>query len=71
MTFWRYIYTSFYKGKKSKRSHKTVGIKIFLAIFAWWYKDPDPDPEQDPNTEQDPDMDPYLWLMDPDPEHYI
>ncbi len=25
--------TSFFKDKKSKRSHKTVGIKVFLAIF--------------------------------------
>jgi hypothetical protein len=30
--------TSFFKYKKSSRSHKTVGIKIFffLTIFAWW-----------------------------------
>jgi hypothetical protein len=28
----------------NKRSHKTVGIKDFLTIFAWWEKDPDPDP---------------------------
>jgi hypothetical protein len=27
-------FTSFFKDKKSKRSHKTVGIKVFLAIFA-------------------------------------
>jgi hypothetical protein len=26
--------TSFFKGKKSKRSHKTVEIKAFLTIFA-------------------------------------
>jgi hypothetical protein len=26
--------TSFLKDKKSKRSHKTVGIKVFLTIFA-------------------------------------
>jgi hypothetical protein len=25
---------TFYKGKKSKRSNKTVGIKVFLTIFA-------------------------------------
>jgi hypothetical protein len=25
---------SFFKDKKSKRSHKTVGIKVFLTIFA-------------------------------------
>ncbi len=29
----------FYKDKKSKRSHKTVGIKVFLTIFACWYHD--------------------------------
>ncbi len=44
-------FTSFFKEKKSKRSRKTVGIKVFLTVFAWWYKDPDPD----------------LWQMDPDP----
>jgi hypothetical protein len=27
-------FISFFKDKKSKRSHKTVGIKVFLAIFA-------------------------------------
>jgi hypothetical protein len=27
-------FTSFFKGKNSKRSHKTVGIKVFLTIFA-------------------------------------
>jgi hypothetical protein len=26
--------TSFFKDKKSKRNHKTVGIKVFLIIFA-------------------------------------
>ncbi len=26
--------TSFFKDKKSKRSHKTVEIKVFLTIFA-------------------------------------
>ncbi len=43
LTFWRYrTFTSFFKDKKSKRGHKTVGIKVFLTIFAWWWKDPDP-----------------------------
>jgi hypothetical protein len=27
-------FTSFFKGKKSKRSQKTVEIKVFLTIFA-------------------------------------
>jgi hypothetical protein len=27
-------FTSFFKDKKSKISHKTVGIKVFLTIFA-------------------------------------
>ncbi len=56
-------FTLFFKDKKSQRSHKTVGIKVFLTIFAWCYKDPDPDPYLwliDP--------DPYLWLIDPDPD---
>jgi hypothetical protein len=25
---------SFFQAKKSKRSHKTVGVKVFLTIFA-------------------------------------
>ncbi len=29
-------FTSFFKDKKSKRSHKTVGIKVFLTSFACW-----------------------------------
>jgi hypothetical protein len=45
-----------FKDKKSKKSHKALGIKVFITIFARWKKDPEPDP------------DPYLWLMDPDPE---
>jgi hypothetical protein len=28
-------FTSFFKDKKSKISHKAVGIKVFLTIFAW------------------------------------
>ncbi len=28
--------TSFFKDKKSKKSHKAVGIKVFLTTFAWW-----------------------------------
>ncbi len=43
-------FTSFFRDKKSKESHKTVGIKVFLSIFAGWSKDPDP----------------YIWLADPD-----
>jgi hypothetical protein len=27
-------FTSFFKDKKAKRSHKTVGIKVFLPFFA-------------------------------------
>jgi hypothetical protein len=27
--------TLFFKDKKSKRSHKAVGIKVFLNFFAW------------------------------------
>ncbi len=29
-------FTSFFKDKKSKRSHKTVGTNVFLTIFACW-----------------------------------
>ncbi len=28
------IFTSLFKNKKSKRSHKTVGTKVFLTNFA-------------------------------------
>ncbi len=49
-----FIYIIF-QSKKTKRSHKTVGIDVFIFIFCLmiegWYKDPDQ----------------YLWLMDPDP----
>jgi len=36
-------FTSFSKDKKSKRSNKTVGIKVFLTLKG-------PDPEADPNA---------------------
>ncbi len=32
ITFWRYMYIIF-KDKKSKRSHKAVGINVFLTFF--------------------------------------
>ncbi len=32
--FFEDIFTSFFKDKMSKRSHKTVEIKVFLTIFA-------------------------------------
>ena len=32
--FLKGTFTSFLKDKKFKRSHKTVGIKVFLTIFA-------------------------------------
>jgi hypothetical protein len=32
--FLKGTFTLFFKDKKSKRSHKTVGIKVFLTIFA-------------------------------------
>ncbi len=52
ITFWRYVYIMF-KNKKSQKSDKTVGIKVFLTTFAWCQEDPDPYW--------------YLWLVDPDP----
>jgi hypothetical protein len=27
-------FTSYFKDKKSKRSHKIVGIKVFLTVFS-------------------------------------
>ncbi len=38
---------------KSPKTLKTLEINVFLTIFSWWSKDPNPDP--------------YLWLMDTDP----
>jgi hypothetical protein len=29
-------FISFFKDKKSRRSHKTVDIKVFPTIFAYW-----------------------------------
>ncbi len=37
-------FTSFFKDKKSLQSQKTVGIKVFLTIFAAWQKYTDSDP---------------------------
>ncbi len=31
-----------FKDKKTKRSHKTVDIKVCFTISAGWWKDPDP-----------------------------
>jgi hypothetical protein len=28
-------FTTFFKDKKSKRSHKAVGFNVFFTIFAW------------------------------------
>jgi hypothetical protein len=36
-------FTSYFKDKKSKRSHKTVKIKVFLHPYLWLMH-PDPDP---------------------------
>jgi hypothetical protein len=45
--FFEGTFTSFFKDKKSKRSHKTVGIKVFSYYFCLmiegWKKDPDPE----------------------------
>jgi hypothetical protein len=32
-------FTSFFKDKKSKRSHKTVEIKVCLIILIYWLND--------------------------------
>jgi hypothetical protein len=42
---------SFFKDKKSLRSHKTVEIQVFLNIFALHWKDPDPPNPTDPVLE--------------------
>jgi hypothetical protein len=40
------------------KSPKQKKSRFFFTIFAWWWKDPDP--------ELDPEQGPYLWLTDPD-----
>ncbi len=45
-------FTSIFK-EKANRSHRTVGKKVFLIMFAWWLKDRDPGP--------------CIWLEDPNP----
>jgi len=41
-------------GKKS-RSHKSEEIKVFLTIFAWWWKDPEPNPGDPKHKDSAPD----------------
>ncbi len=48
-----FTFTSFFNDKMSQGNYKTVEIKVFLTIFAWWWKDP-----SDPNL--------YSWLMNLD-----
>ncbi len=43
-------FAPFVTNKKYYRSYKTIENKVFLTIFAWWWKD----------------LDPYLWLTDSD-----
>ncbi len=80
-TFWRCTFTSFFKYKKSKRSHKTVGIKVCITIFCLMVEgsrsefisltnDPDLDPGEAQKrkypTDSNPDSDP-----DSDPPHWF
>ncbi len=37
-------FTSSSQINSHKNTYKTVEIKAFLTIFAWWWKDPEPDP---------------------------
>ncbi len=55
------------------KSHKTVRIKVFLTIFAWWLKDSEPDLDPDPSLWlPDPDADPGgSKLTDPDQQHRL
>ncbi len=54
ITLWRYgTFTLFFKDKISWISHKTIEIQVVLTIFAWWWKEPEPDP--------------YFQLRDSDP----
>ncbi len=59
------IFTLFFKDKKSYRSHKTVGINVFLIIFvdpysSFWLLNPERIQEAQKH------MDP----TDPDPQHW-
>ncbi len=51
--FFLKVHLHHFKDKKSKRCHTTAGIMVLFTIFAWRWKDLEPDP--------------YLWLTDPDP----
>ncbi len=51
--------TKNYFEKFFQKKSQTVGIKVFLTIFAWWLKNPDTEP------------DPYLWLMDPEGQKHV
>jgi hypothetical protein len=60
-----HLFTSFFKGKKSLWSHKTVEIKFFMTTFAWWWKNPDHDSDQDLYLTREAQK-----LTDPDSEHW-
>ncbi len=51
--FYYFLKVQLHNFSKIKKIIKKSQNSRNLAIFAWWEKDPDPDP--------------YLWLTDPDP----
>ncbi len=79
--------TTFFKGKRSKRSHKTLGIKVFLTIFSCWQMDLDADPlhclqisniyllksQKEVTKQNSRNQDNIFawWQKDPDPQHCL
>jgi hypothetical protein len=70
----QYTHKNFVLIIKSQRSQKTVGINVFLTVFVWWLKDPEPDPDSYLLTNGSgcgtgkPEN---IWIYgsDPDPQH--
>ncbi len=83
ITFWGYMYIIF-KDKKSKRSHKAVGIKVFLTFFLlgdgriyirihtseWWIRIQEAQKHVDP-VDSDPGSDPQHCICVWDKLRYI
>jgi hypothetical protein len=54
-------FTSFFKDKKSKRSHKTVEIKVFLAFLLNDRRVRIQIHEAQKHVDPDPDLEHWLW----------
>jgi hypothetical protein len=50
---------------KSQKESQNGGIKVFLTIFAWWWKEPDPGGQRLVDPDPDSDPDPQHWFYAP------